>query len=70
VSSANFDLPATPYQIRVLQTYLQTGSISATARALWIGEQGVKNNLWLLRHRLGVETNAQAVWLLRDRLSP
>jgi DNA-binding CsgD family transcriptional regulator len=61
--------PITPSELRVIRTYLVTGSTKAAAAALGVAESTIKNHLANARTRLNVSTTAQAVHVLHDRLA-
>lgn len=54
-------------QVEVLEAYLVTGSYSAAAARLGIAYPTVRNHMTDLRCRLGVDTTAQAVYVLALR---
>ena len=56
-------------EVAALRAYLQGGSVKAAARLLGLAESTVKNHLCDVRRRLGAKTNAEAVFVLYDRLA-
>lgn len=58
-----------PAEVRALVAYLETGSTRKAAARLSLAESTVKNHLAHVRSRLGVETTAQAVFLLHEKLA-
>jgi DNA-binding NarL/FixJ family response regulator len=52
----------------VLQTYVDAGSVAATAEIMGLSAQTIKNHLWNIHRRLEVKNTAQAVYyLMRER---
>ncbi len=66
------DRPPTERQLEALRAYIRLGSHTEAAAALEISERTFKSHLATLRQRLGVQTTAQAVYVLwlgyRDHL--
>jgi DNA-binding CsgD family transcriptional regulator len=59
----------TPAELRALRAYLDAGTARDAARRLGCSEQNVKNHLWSIRSKLGVQNTAQAVLILHDKLA-
>jgi DNA-binding CsgD family transcriptional regulator len=57
-------LEPTGRQMSSLRAYVTHGSLTEASEALGVSERTLKNHLAALRARLGVHTNAQAVYVL------
>jgi DNA-binding NarL/FixJ family response regulator len=58
----------TPAELEALRAYLAAGSVKGAAHAIGLRESTIKNHLLSARRRLGVRTNAEAVFRLYERL--
>ncbi len=61
-------LRVTKHQLDVLLKRWEMGSDEATAKALGISRNTVKNILYMLRWHIGAEDTLQATFMLRDQL--
>jgi DNA-binding NarL/FixJ family response regulator len=59
----------TPAELAALRAYLSAGSVKGAASQLGLAESTIKNHLASLRAHLGVQSTAQAVFLLYSRLT-
>lgn len=59
---------ATDRELAVVEAVLATGSETAAAHRLGVSHSTVKHHLANARSKVGADTTAQLVWILRPRL--